>query len=81
MFRNIPNVRLANMSINGGHREYDKCKNGYNNFKCQLNYYDRIIRNEKELFNIRKYILNNPLKWDLDNNNPVNWDKTNIKLL
>ena len=56
-------------------------QNGYNNFKWQRNYYDRIIRNEKEIFNIRKYILNNPLKWDLDNNNPVNWDKTNIKPL
>jgi REP element-mobilizing transposase RayT len=32
----------------------------------QGKYYDHIIRNEKELLNIRNYILNNPLKWELD---------------
>jgi REP-associated tyrosine transposase len=37
-----------------------------NNFKWQRSYYDRIIRNEKELFNIRKYIQQNPLKWSLE---------------
>lgn len=38
----------------------------------QRNYYEHIIRNEKELTEIRQYILNNPLKWDLDNENPLN---------
>ncbi|RJR28686.1 transposase [Candidatus Microgenomates bacterium] len=38
----------------------------------QRNYYEHIIRNEAELVNIRKYIINNPLKWDSDKNNPVN---------
>ncbi|MDF1498126.1 MAG: transposase [Patescibacteria group bacterium] len=38
----------------------------------QKNYYDRIIRNEKELDKIRKYILENPLKWELDKNNLEN---------
>ncbi len=38
----------------------------------QRNYYDRIIRNEKELDKIRKYIFENPLKWELDRNNPEN---------
>ena len=38
----------------------------------QRNYYDRIIRNEKELDKIRKYIFENPLKWELDKNNPEN---------
>ena len=32
-------------------------------FKWQRNYYDRIIRTEKELENIRGYIFYNPLKW------------------
>jgi len=36
----------------------------------QRNYYDRIIRNEKELSQIREYITNNPLKWNLDKENP-----------
>jgi putative transposase len=31
-------------------------------FRWQKSYYDRIIRNEKELQNIRQYIRNNPLK-------------------
>jgi putative transposase len=32
----------------------------------QRGYYDRIIRNEKELDRIRRYIQENPLKWQLD---------------
>ncbi len=35
-------------------------------FKWQRSFYERIIRNEKELFNIRKYIEQNPLKWELE---------------
>lgn len=36
----------------------------------QRSYYDRIIRNEKELNNIRDYVLNNPIKWQYDEENP-----------
>lgn len=36
----------------------------------QRNYYEHIIRNEKELLAIREYIANNPMQWDLDANNP-----------
>ncbi len=32
----------------------------------QRNYYDRIIRNEKELLGIREYIVNNPLRWAIE---------------
>ena len=32
----------------------------------QRNYYEHIIRNDLDLHNIRKYIENNPLKWELD---------------
>jgi REP element-mobilizing transposase RayT len=35
----------------------------------QRNYYERIIRNESELFQMRQYIQENPLKWDLDPEN------------
>ncbi|MFA7405746.1 MAG: transposase [Pelobacteraceae bacterium] len=38
----------------------------------QRNYYEHVIRNEDDLANIRQYIANNPLKWDMDENNPVN---------
>ena len=37
------------------------------------NYYEHIIRNEKELNKTREYIVNNPLKWELDEENPKNW--------
>jgi len=39
--------------------------NNYSNFFWQTRFYDRIIRNEKELYNVRKYIEQNPLKWEL----------------
>ena len=32
----------------------------------QRNYYDHIIRNEKSYVKITEYILNNPLKWSMD---------------
>ena len=35
----------------------------------QRSFHDRIIRNEMELNNIRKYICNNPNEWDTDDNN------------
>jgi len=46
---------------------------GYRDFSWQARFYDHIIRNEKSLFYIRKYIKYNPLKWELDNANPVNF--------
>jgi putative transposase len=36
----------------------------------QRNYYEHIIRNGNELNRIRKYILDNPLQWQLDRENP-----------
>ncbi len=38
-------------------------QNGFDNFKWQSNYYESIIRSEKHLFNVRRYIKNNPKKW------------------
>ena len=38
----------------------------------QRSYYDHIIRDEKSLYEIRTYIRDNPLKWDIDKNNPEN---------
>ena len=39
---------------------------GIPEFKWQRNYYEHIIRNDHDLYNIRTYIQNNPLKWELD---------------
>ncbi len=41
-------------------------KNSYNEFAWQPRFFDHIIRNEKSLFAIRKYIMLNPLKWAID---------------
>lgn len=38
----------------------------------QRNYYERVIRDERELDAARKYIFENPIKWDLDRENPQN---------
>lgn len=35
-------------------------------FKWQANYYEHVIRNEKDLERIRTYIINNPWKWRND---------------
>ncbi|MCP4723911.1 MAG: transposase [bacterium] len=37
----------------------------------QRNYYEHVLRNEKELFDIREYILSNPIRWEIDRENPV----------
>ncbi|MFY9940929.1 MAG: transposase [Desulfobacterales bacterium] len=37
----------------------------------QRNYYERIICDEDELKRMREYIINNPMKWDLDRENPL----------
>ena len=35
-------------------------------FQWQPRYFDRVIRDEQELFAVRDYIRNNPLEWALD---------------
>jgi REP element-mobilizing transposase RayT len=45
---------------------------GFLNFTWQSRFYDHIIRNEKELHDIRQYIVNNPLSWHLDEENQNN---------
>jgi putative transposase len=38
----------------------------------QRNYFERVIRNDRELATIREYIVNNPMKWAMDKENPAN---------
>jgi len=38
-------------------------QNGYNNFKWQRNFHEKIIHNNRALNNIRQYIKNNPKNW------------------
>ena len=41
----------------------------------QRDYFERVIRDERELNAIRQYIQDNPLKWELDQENPAVWAK------
>ncbi len=50
-------------------------ENGHEYFRWQRNYYEHVIRNEDDLRQIREYIVNNPLKWELDSENPENIKK------
>jgi len=38
----------------------------------QRNYFERVIRDEPELHEIRQYIQHNPLRWELDRDHPNN---------
>lgn len=44
----------------------------------QRNYYEHVIRNEQELDEIRAYIVENPLKWELDENHPSHLPNVSI---
>ena len=48
-----------------------------NDFKWQRSFYDHIIWNDKSLNNIREYIVNNPAKWNDDENNIKNYKVKN----
>ena len=44
----------------------------YGNNIWQRGYHDHVIRNSDDLREIREYVANNPIKWDMDMHNPVN---------
>ena len=44
-------------------------KNGFNDFKWQSRFYDRIVHNENSIDRIREYIRNNPNNWKEDDLN------------
>lgn len=48
-------------------REYNKLlNNGKTDSLWQSSFYDMVIRNEEQLFEIRNYIFENPIKWEMD---------------
>jgi len=51
--------------------------NSQNNFtfSWQRSFFDVIIRNDEQLEKTRQYIIDNPIKWELDKNNPINIKK------
>ena len=49
-------------------------RSGWRAFRGRLwqrNYYDHIVRNERDLDRVREYIANNPAQWEFDRENPV----------
>jgi len=45
-----------------------------NSFKWQRSFHDEIIRtSNRSLYNARKYIINNPTNWEMDENNIKNY--------
>jgi Transposase and inactivated derivatives len=42
----------------------------------QRSYYEHIVRSDKELNNIREYIVNNPMQWNADEENPMKHEKS-----
>ncbi|MBU1127211.1 MAG: transposase [Patescibacteria group bacterium] len=55
-----------------GKISYELHTNGFNMKIWQRNYYEHIIRNERELEKIREYIDLNPARWKKDKDNPDN---------
>ena len=45
---------------------------GFSDFAWQSRFYDHIIRDDRTLTNIQRYIVENPIKWELDKDNPSN---------
>jgi REP element-mobilizing transposase RayT len=48
------------------------CKRSDCDLVWQRSFYDHVIRNERSLLDIREYIQNNPIKWELERKNPEN---------
>jgi len=44
----------------------------------QRNYYERVVRDDEELNDIRQYIADNPLRWAEDRENPANMTEPNV---
>ena len=44
---------------------------GTPDFAWQRNYYEHIVRDEESLDRIRRYILDNPARWEFDRENPA----------
>ena len=52
-------------------RRINESRNTVGSAVWQRNYFERVIRNERELNAFRKYIQDNPIQWALDAENPL----------
>ncbi|MCF8309365.1 MAG: hypothetical protein K9I68_10185 [Bacteroidales bacterium] len=62
-FKSVINTKIGDYI---DENQLDIPKYNRNNHFFQPNYYDRIIRNSKEYLHIKRYIQNNPSKWNDD---------------
>ena len=46
-------------------------ENGHNHFAWQSRFYDHIIRDEEELYNVRKYVEQNVMRWGMKQLQPL----------
>ncbi len=51
-------------------RQINRLKQSIGSPVWQRSFYEHVIRSEEEYTQVADYILNNPLKWDLDTENP-----------
>ena len=51
-------------------REYRKVSAKPDFAVWQQSYYERVIRDERELARVQEYIVLNPLRWEFDRENP-----------
>ena len=63
-FKSLTTARYRHGVARGGWPAFDRRL-------WQRNYYEHVIRNERDMDRIREYILNNPLRWAEDENNPA----------
>lgn len=63
-------IRKFKSAVTGKCRDINRI-----DFAWQSNYYDHIVRNERELNAIRQYIANNPANWNLDHDNRANTER------
>ncbi|MEA3362485.1 MAG: transposase [Thermodesulfobacteriota bacterium] len=71
----LPDVVHRFRSLTTARYRYGVNNDGWQPFPGKLwqrNYYERVIRNENELYQIRKYIHDNPMQWETDDENPAN---------
>lgn len=69
MLNNNPDVGAYKSLVANACLDVFKSKNEMMGRLWQRNYYEHIIRNETELNDIRKYIIENPQNWANDRNN------------
>lgn len=70
IIRSFKSAVTKQANVSRGDRQYPLWQKGY---------YEHVIRSEEEFVQISEYIINNPMKWEIDRENPGAIE--NVKLL